>query len=311
MIITSIILRSWLLQRPQSKRHSKSVLVAIMSEFDILIATICEGSSSVENRSAAERRLVELLSDKDSVGPHLHTLHTANDTAIFFVCIGLQRLIWRGWGQLDVYLQEHLVNTITSVLTSRLTLQRFSKAKLEQVFATICICSSSIQPAVSLLSSSEQQGSIVGLSCIRTVLDTILSDDAKIDQNGRGILISLIDGIIAPLTNLACGNCVKATQNYNEDTHNAMILSLEILKIIVGKLQIGPHVTLEVLDLLFSIAEMGAEENSVFHGSSLSAMEILTEVMYKRYIPVGSDGQGVKVLMRIVGKVVALLKNYR
>jgi hypothetical protein len=40
-----------------------------------------------------------------------------------------------------------------------------------------------------------------------------------------------------------------------------------------------------VLTLLFTIAEYGAESQSVYHNSALAAMEILTEIMYKKYIP--------------------------
>jgi len=45
------------------------------------------------------------------------------------------------------------------------------------------------------------------------------------------------------------------------------VTALDVLKIIIStnKVQIGPHISSDVVHLLFTIAEMGAESDSVFH----------------------------------------------
>ena len=45
------------------------------------------------------------------------------------------------------------------------------------------------------------------------------------------------------------------------------VTALDLLKIITStkKVQIGPHISSDVVHLLFTVAEMGAESDSVFH----------------------------------------------
>jgi hypothetical protein len=295
-----------------------------MSEFETVINTICNPVTPIENRSNAERRLLELLSGLQTWSQHLSTLYTANDMVCFFIGIGYQRLVWRHWSKLSQEGKEALTNAITSVLLNRGNMASFAKAKLEQVLAAICVNSLTLQPVLNLLVDCNQPGAYNGLSAMRTVMDSILSDDPKIDPNTKQTLEVLSEGVILPLTNLACTACMNALQSYNEENSALMIVSLELLKTIVSKLPLGAHITVDVLNLMFTIAELGADHQSVFHKSALSSMEILTEIMQKKYIPKenstsgnidgkGTSGadRGVHMMMHIASKTVFLLKSYR
>jgi hypothetical protein len=196
----------------------------------------------------------------------------------------------------------------------------YAKAKLEQVLAAICVNSQTLQPVLNLIVDCNQPGAYNGLSAMRTVMDCILSEDPKIDPNTRQSLEALTANVIHPLTNLACTACMNALQSYNEENSGLMLVALELMKTVVAKLPIGPHISADVLNLMFTIAELGADHQSVFHQSALSSMEILTEIMLKKYIPrdnSGSDAQGktqdrtVHMMMHIVNKTVMLLKSYR
>jgi hypothetical protein len=71
---------------------------------------------------------------------------------------------------------------------------------------------------------------------------------------------------------------------------------------------VGGHITVDLLNLLFQIAEGEDEEVSVL------SVEVLAELMSNRYIP-RADGDtndaGSDVLMSIVIKAISLLKKYR
>jgi hypothetical protein len=307
--------------------QSLSGVIIVMSEFDHLIATICSSTANVQSRSSAERRLLELLSSADNLVQYLPALFTANATVTFFIGIGFQRLVWRHWHRIDDARKEQMISTLTSVLQNRLDLPSFAKSKLEQVLAAICVCNLSLQPALSMVVSPDQPGFFGGLSTIETVIEFCLSDDPKIDPTARVTLMETITTLVVPLTNLACSTCVSALQStQSEDHYKAMVLALDLLKIIVLKLPIGVHISMNVLELLFSIAELGAAaktHTTAYQSTALSAIEILTEIMYKRYIPTGNDinlssmgnivknDQGVKILMILVSKTIELLKRFR
>ena len=55
------------------------------------------------------------------------------------------------------------------------------------------------------------------------------------------------------------------------------VTALDVLKIIIStkKVQIGPHISCDVVHLLFTVAEMGAESDSVFHRFSFSVSDTI------------------------------------
>lgn len=208
-------------------------------------------------------------------------------------------------------------------------MQNFAKSKLEQVLATICVNACSLEPVLGLLVEASHPEARTGLSCIRTVLDLILSDDPKLISDHKATLLTATQHLLTPLTNLACSACSLALQAPSTENNALMVIALEVMKILTSKLQIGGHITSDVINLLFTIAELGADQSSAFHASAVSSMEILTEIMSKRYLPPSlsvpsnnmlsssfqhsakKDTNSMDMLLDIVVKSVSLLKNYR
>jgi hypothetical protein len=164
---------------------------------------------------------------------------------------------------------------------------------------------------------------------MRTVLELVLFDDPQLYPEYKSTLLSAVSDIVTPLTNLACGACssaVQAAEGSAEQKAQTVGAALELLKVIIGKLQIGPHVTTDVIELLFSVAQLGAADPSstssssgapidaaVLERAALSAIEVLTEVMSKKYLPPsrGADTGSTLLLVSILEKSAALLKSLR
>lgn len=232
-----------------------------MDEFDGLIEKICNASSPAPVRAAAELRLMEILSNAASWKPYANLLFQASDTVCFFICIGFQRMAWRHWRTISMEDRLMLNQTIVQTLTTRPNMQTFAKSKLEQVLATICANSCSLEPALGLLVDANHPNVNTGLSAMRTVLELILSEDPQLFPEHRAPLNSAVNDIVLPLTNLACSACnaaINGTSEAKEQNSHTVTVSLDLLKVLISKLQIGPHVTTDVIDLLFSVAELGA-----------------------------------------------------
>jgi hypothetical protein len=308
-----------------------------MEEFDALVLTICSSTSSTETRSLAERRLQDIISNKSSWKIYAPYLFQANDTVCFFICIGLQRIVWRYWAEFSLEDKMLFNQTISQALISRKNMQRFALSKLEQVLATICACSCSLEPALSLMVEASHPNVHTGLSAIRTVLELVLSEDPKLVVAQKAVLLPAVTSILVPLTNLACSVCTVALQQtYTEESRTAIITSLDLLKIVMSKLPIGEHITSDVIQLLFAMAELAAADSeSVFAQCSVSSIEVLTEIMSKRFLPpsrpqqvipahhasqvsphpIGlaypTTGSGTDMLLDLVGKSISLLKKFR
>ena len=244
-----------------------------------------------------------------------------------------------------------LNQTIIQTLTSRTNMQAFAKSKLEQVLAAICANSCSIEPALGMLSEANNPHVSTGISAMRTVLELILSEDPQLFPEFRPTLLSAVNDIVVPLTNLACNACNTALHNAEgpkEQNSLTVTTSLDLLKVIVLKLQIGPHVTADVIELLFRVAELSSPHNSTPHNTqhsthassslhnninaedakraALSAIEILTEIMGKKYLPPranssstssggnssgGAGNDSLYMLKEILVKTVLLLQKIR
>jgi hypothetical protein len=306
-----------------------------MEEFNELVNLICNNASSLEIRNNAERKLLEKLSIFDSWKLYFPFLFQANDTICFFICIGLQRLLWKYWDDYSADDKLLFTQTIIQLLKTRKDLQLFSKSKLEQVLGTICILTCSIKPVVEIIVEANNSDCYIGLSAIKTVFELIFSDDPKFIPSQQKILIISVQDIIIPLTNLACNSITIALQQLQQQqnqhifTDQSLILlttSLELLKIIFSKLPIGTHLTIEIITLLFTISEFGCDENSVVNSkqnASLVAIEILIEILNKKYLPVVVNKQeqqspqqqqkfsNNEMLFEIFLKIVSLLKLFR
>jgi hypothetical protein len=309
-----------------------------MDEFDDLVAKICSSATQPQQRAVAEQRLMEILSNPNSWKVFSGLLFQVNDTVCFFICIGLQRMVWRNWRNIPMDDRLLLSQTITHALNTRPTMQRFAKAKLEQVLATVCANSCSIEPVLGMLSEAESPTVNVGLSAMHTVLDLILSDDPKLFPDYRSILHGAVNTILTPLTSLACNSCnyaLRTSETSMSLTENAMLTlmsSLDLLKVIVGKIQLGGHVTPEVIDMLFNVINFAANNsssgasNNNLNVAAVSSIEVLTDIMSKKYLPTsrsvsnqfsvgrpvpGSKESSLVMLLEILLQSIGLLKNFR
>lgn len=315
-----------------------------MEEFDRLIETICNGATPAQTRTAAEQRLMEVLCNLNSWKLYANLLYQASDTVCFFICIGFQKLVWRHWRNIAMEDRLMLNQTIIQTLTNRTNMQTFAKSKLEQVLAAICANSCSIEPALGMLSEANNPHVSTGISAMRTVLELILSEDPQLFPEFRPTLLSAVNDIVVPLTNLACGACNTAlhhAEGPKEQNSLTVTTSLDLLKVIVLKLQIGPHITADVIELLFRVAELSSPHNSPQHSThnahnnittedakraALSAIEVLTEIMGKKYLPPrannstssggnsgssGSSSDSLYMLKEILVKTVLLLQKIR
>lgn len=293
-----------------------------MTDFDSLISIICNPSSSLEARGNAERALLDVFSDVYQWRTCLPALYQANDSVCFFIGIGLQRLVWRNWSSLLAEDREALTSSMTAVLVNR-SLPAFTTAKLEQVLAAICVMSLSLQPVLNLVHDSL---SFAGLSAVRTVIEVSLSDDPKLSPTMVNTLKQICQSIVIPLTNLACSAVTQTPRSGNLasglGSGNLALVGLDLLKIIITRLPLGPHITADVLGLLFVEASTGSGTSrdsgsgttlaaSVVGsgpgtGTAFIALELLTEILLKRYIPPGGGE-----LHAIVSKVIHLLQAYR
>lgn len=166
-----------------------------------------------------------------------------------------------------------LNQTIVQTLTTRTSMQGFAKSKLEQVLAAICANSCSLDPTLGLLVDAAHPNVQIGLSAIRTVLELILSEDPKLFPEYRAPLLSAINDILTPLTNLSCNACsiaINGPEGSREHNSAVVTVSLDLLKVLISKLQIGAHVTSDVIDLLFRVAELGAAGAQCKNSSFLS-----------------------------------------
>ena len=81
-----------------------------MDEFDGLVDRICASSTDHATRVQCERRLLEIL-DKNSANwkSYLSELFTCSDTACFFICAGIERLVWKYWSAFQKEDQVRLI----------------------------------------------------------------------------------------------------------------------------------------------------------------------------------------------------------
>lgn len=286
------------------------------SEFEVLIQVICNPASAINHRQDAERRLLDMLSSLSTWSIYLPLIMNASDNVCFFIGIGLQRLVWRHWEELDHYQKQLLIESIQEALRQRTYhLQSYALTKLEQVLAVTCIQSKSFDPVVQLIISHLQTNqltneALVGLSAVRTSLDFILSDDPKILARDRSSIVAIIlsGGMLQQFTDLSCRFCSAALEHRADDTIHALKIAIDFLKVIISKLPLGQHISIDVLMLLFSLSELGANsDRPILLEIAQSSLESLTDVMSKKYIPAG----GVPILLQILSKTVWLLKMFR
>jgi len=307
-----------------------------MEDFIRAAQGVCYGSTNAE-RSAAEAQLSVIIEQEGALAAFLDGLYTAEDTVFFFICLGLQRILWKRWGQLEQQQQTRVTHILSQCLTERgagtgshssaPALQVFSRRKLEQVMSCACAQLGSLDPVVAVLqalsvSASGEEGGgdaaaetrrlISSLSLLRTVLEETLNlGDPRLTPQQQEAAQAAAAGMVVPATSLACSTIQRymsqlgAADPSTRQKHLALIsLSIDTLKVILAKIPIGPHLTADMLHLLFALAQLGAGSDDQLIPVANSALEGLQELMAKRFVP--AEG-----LVLLADKAGLLLREFR
>lgn len=269
--------------------------VLSVEELQVLVAAICNPATDQNTRVSAEKRLQELQNEPGSWWAHVQLLQSVEDTLLFFLCLGLQRIVWKHWNSMNVADHECIVNALVNLLaTKSQSLPLFARSKAELVLAACCINSYSFQPVLSMIESTNEHAVIAGMSALRTVLEEVYAIDDRISPSSREVLMKAANEIIAPATVLACTVCQSCLQNPSLSMASLHV-AVSLLKVIVGKAEIGPHITPDVLNMLFNIAHLGATPQAAQYPSyteaSVRAVGVLTDLMSRRYLPRGVISQ--------------------
>lgn len=299
-----------------------------LQELQVAQKLIYDPTSQRDQRREAESRLDQFQKMEGSWQIHIQYLQTpqVDDPLLFLLCIGLDRIIWRVWPTLSRPDQEGIINTIIQILVTRFaTLPSFVRSKIEQILATICKNSVSFNILFQLIQYCEQTSlsPLIGISAFRTVLDEVLGNDMRVASDRKTMLSKMASDVSPQLLNMGCNLCVQNIQAGSGDCES-LLTSLALIKVIISKIPVGQHINTSTLYLLYSIAELSASSPS-YKTTSLSAVEALTELMSKRYIPTHSSlastpvdyspstagrHASVAVLIEMVAKAVSLIKLY-
>jgi len=145
--------------------------------------------------------------------------------------------------------------------------------------------------------------------------ETLNLGDPRLTPQQQEAAQAAAAGMVAPATAMACntirqymgqlGAAASAADPSIRQKYLALIsLSIDTLKVILAKIPIGPHITADVLNLLFALAQLGAGPDGQLIPVANSALEGLQELMAKRFVP--SEG-----LVLLAGKSSTLLQEYR
>ena len=307
-----------------------------MDAFIQAAQTVVSGSN--EERCRAEASINTLIEHPDALDTLLRGLYEVDEMVFFFILIGIQRVIWKRWRFLTEEDKNRLSGVIIDlILTKSDSLQKFSQSKLEQILANICAQAGSLEPVIQVLNAMTGGGQaasgeeasdeglakvrkkITGLSALSTVLDEALNmEDPRLTLEQRKAVSSAAANMVVPATTLACtiisesltittslassGEGLQGVHARALNTHfYSSRVALETIRVIMVRIEMGPHVTPQVLDLLFAVAKLGLRGASSFNGVvsggeveevSKLAMECLHELMLKRYIPNNGGGSG-------------------
>ena len=130
-----------------------------MDDFIRAAQGVCYGTTN-EERSSAEANMALIIEQPGALEAFLDGLYTTEDTVFFFICLGLQRIFWKRFGQLDQNQQLRVTHALSECLTIRgagtdscrgNTLQVFARRKLEQVMACVCAQLGTVFPVVNVL----------------------------------------------------------------------------------------------------------------------------------------------------------------
>ena len=112
----------------------------------IAVATIAiSGSASSEERASAEREMNLIIEQPNALGGFWGVLREVDETVLFFVLMGIQRIVWKRWSYLSAEEKSNVGGVVITLIVEKShVLQKFSRSKLEQVLANVCVQSSTL-----------------------------------------------------------------------------------------------------------------------------------------------------------------------
>jgi hypothetical protein len=291
-----------------------------VEELRYLVSIVCNPQSEKEVRASAEHRFKSFQNDENAWLVHIELISSVDDsTLLFFLFISLKFIIWKRWKYFTPNVKQEIGTFLVNFLLNKSgNLMSFVISKLEQVIAAICINSVSLDLVMQMMVPYDNPNIIITISLLQTVLDEIFQEDSRISLDDRLALTTVAKEMASSMTSLACNVCLTCLHTSSQDNYN-LTRSLELLKTIVGKIEVGDHISNDLIDLLFSISERGASISSNYSRSAVLAVEVLTELMCKRYLPTGnvpntvntSKDIGANILVDLVARAVTMLGKYR
>lgn len=277
-----------------------SVTAALQELQGLAVAVMHASSGSQQERAAAERRLMAIQKDETRWRINLQVLYVANSDVVFFIAQGLRQFVWSHWRELSAQDKEYLTQGVVECIRRPTALTLYGRSKLEQILSSICIMSGTLAPVLGLVVEASQPGVEVGASALRTVLEEVLSDDNKLSTEQRKALVAAASSVALPAATLACQICDGVRASGIEDGPLIMI-AIDLLRVLVSKLPIGPHLNASVLQSLCALAERAitvddsarlsasstrtsggsSGRNERYSRSAVAALGVLNELMGK------------------------------
>lgn len=308
----------------------------ILVELQSIISNI-QSSFRTESEQSTSARFAALCQAPGSWRIFLQILPdptTHNDTVFFFLSIGLNRVLWTQWQAFSIEERDLFASQVMALITTRShSLQPFARLKLEQVLAGICANAGDFSPVTQLLVSPDSSDAssiskaMVGLSALKTALDEALGDDPRLMGTQKTAVTQAANNIILPATRHACTTLTLALTTLTStpsldpglvEAYSQLVqVSLGLLQTIVLRVSVGQHLSQDVLDLLFSIAQLSTQQ-AEFSSSSIQAIEVLSELMGKKYLPPAPSAlkpgnspsdQSADMLVALVSKAIYLMQS--
>jgi hypothetical protein len=289
-----------------------TVSTALEELRSLVVAVMHVPSGSQEQRAAAERRLLALQKDESRWRLHLQVLYLADSDVVFFIAQGLRQFVWSHWRELSLADKEYLTQGVVECIRRPSDLTIYGRSKLEQILSSVCIMSGTLDPVLGLVVEASQPGVEVGASALRTVLEEVLSEDNKLSADQRKALVAAASSVAVPAATLACQICHGIRASGAPDGPLIMT-AIDLLRVLVSKLPIGPHLSASVLQTLCSLAERAIYidektrlyapttrgsggpscRNEAHSRSAIAALGVLNELM-------GKEGGVVPVVVVVV-----------
>ena len=300
-----------------------------MDDVSRLVHSIVSGTDSgVKRQSECDLNGLFVQQSFWADRANIDALMVCDDTVLFFMCKGMQKYLWKSWSisdsaQIDS-IQQRLQSQVMNVLYTRsLALQPFARSKVEQLLGTFCILSLSLDSITAVITAiTSSSGSSDGcdnvkvcLSILRTCFEDILNTNSKISPEKSKTLNKIIEDLTPQLVNFTVASMIIGGPRPNVSIADVvkdeqlLLMAIEFLKVAIAKVRVGPHLSNDLLNLLFILAENTAtfsngRTTSSTPSPAVVAVEALSELMSKNYLP-NSDN----ILTEILIKAIMLFKN--